>query len=59
MNIRCPRCKSMTIYSEENKSRPFCSERCRVMDTAAWADEEYTIPTSPDFSDFELNNLDS
>ncbi|SME89374.1 DNA gyrase inhibitor YacG [Pseudobacteriovorax antillogorgiicola] len=45
MNIKCPCCKNMTIYSPENLFRPFCSKRCQTMDTAAWAEEEYRIPT--------------
>jgi len=24
--------------------RPFCSERCKLLDLAAWADERYRIP---------------
>jgi hypothetical protein len=30
-----------------NPHRPFCSERCRVLDLAAWADERYRIPGDP------------
>jgi endogenous inhibitor of DNA gyrase (YacG/DUF329 family) len=36
---------------EQNPHRPFCSDRCRVLDLAAWADECYRIagePVSPD-----------
>ena len=43
--LKCPACKGESIYSIENKSRPFCSERCRTLDTASWADEAYKIPT--------------
>jgi endogenous inhibitor of DNA gyrase (YacG/DUF329 family) len=32
---------------EKNSHRPFCSERCRVLDLAAWADERYRIPGEP------------
>ncbi|MBP9764672.1 MAG: DNA gyrase inhibitor YacG, partial [Gammaproteobacteria bacterium] len=24
--------------------RPFCSERCRMLDLGAWADNRYSIP---------------
>jgi uncharacterized protein len=30
-----------------NPYRPFCSERCRLLDLAAWADERYRIPGEP------------
>ncbi len=41
---KCPRCKSETVW-EGNPDRPFCSEKCRLIDLGHWADEEYRIPT--------------
>ncbi len=46
--IRCPRCGAETIYGPENPSRPFCSERCRLIDLGKWADEEYRVPEKDD-----------
>ena len=43
MKIKCPICKNMTTW-EENPNRPFCSERCRLIDLGAWASDEYKIP---------------
>lgn len=43
MKIRCPICKKMTTW-EENPWRPFCSERCKLIDLGAWASDEYKIP---------------
>ncbi len=40
--IKCPRCRSLTEW-EGNDSRPFCSEKCRLVDLGQWANEEYTI----------------
>lgn len=28
----------------DNPFRPFCSERCKILDLGAWADEQYRIP---------------
>ncbi len=28
----------------ENRSAPFCSDRCRLVDLAKWLGEEYRIP---------------
>lgn len=42
MLIICPTCKKRTTW-EENPSRPFCSDRCRILDLGAWAAEEYRI----------------
>jgi len=41
--IRCPKCGKSTRYDETNKERPFCSQRCKVADTAAWATEDYRV----------------
>ncbi len=42
MQIKCPTCKKNTTW-EENPWRPFCSERCRLVDLGKWASEEYRI----------------
>ena len=44
MLVRCPQCGKETPY-QGNEYRPFCSERCKVLDLGAWADEDYAIPT--------------
>jgi endogenous inhibitor of DNA gyrase (YacG/DUF329 family) len=28
-----------------NQYRPFCSERCKMVDLGRWLNEEYVIPT--------------
>jgi uncharacterized protein len=43
--ISCPKCGQLTVFSESNPFRPFCSERCRLLDLGQWADEAYKIPT--------------
>lgn len=42
--VKCPYCGNETEYSG-NEHRPFCSERCKLLDFGAWADEEYNIPS--------------
>ncbi len=42
MKIRCPICKKYTTW-EENPYRPFCSERCKLVDLGRWASAEYRI----------------
>lgn len=43
MVVKCPTCGKETQY-EGNEFRPFCSERCKLLDFGAWADEEYNLP---------------
>ena len=32
------------VVSAENRWRPFCSERCRMIDLGLWASESYRVP---------------
>lgn len=42
--VQCPTCKKRVRWSEKLKSRPFCSERCRLIDLGEWATDKYQIP---------------
>jgi len=54
--VSCPYCKKLIEYNFDNKFRPFCSERCQLMDLGDWANENYKIPdNSPPNTDDELN----
>ena len=41
--VRCPVCKVETSWAE-NPHRPFCSERCQLIDFGAWTEGRYRIP---------------
>ena len=43
--IKCPQC-SQQIAWQDNPSRPFCSERCKLIDLGQWADESYRVSGS-------------
>lgn len=51
--IKCPQCGGPSIWDEKNESRPFCSDRCKLIDLGAWASEEYQIPASPSVDDLD------
>ena len=40
--VKCPGCGRETEY-QGNEFRPFCSERCKLLDFGAWADEKYAL----------------
>ena len=42
--VRCPQCGGAAEWSAANRFRPFCSERCRLIDLGAWASESYRVP---------------
>lgn len=43
--VSCPHCKAPASLEDTNLYRPFCSERCKLIDLGSWASEEYAIPT--------------
>ena len=45
--VPCPRCGTQKAYTPENRWRPFCSERCRVIDLGNWATEAYRVLQPP------------
>lgn len=42
--VKCPTCGKKVPWSEASSWRPFCSERCRLIDLGAWADGSHAIP---------------
>lgn len=44
LTFPCPRCGEASTW-EGNEFRPFCSERCKLIDLGAWASDEYKLPT--------------
>ena len=42
--VRCPQCGGDSPWTPENRYRPFCSERCKLIDLGAWASESYRVP---------------
>ncbi|MDP3743825.1 MAG: DNA gyrase inhibitor YacG [Methylotenera sp.] len=42
--VACPTCKQLAEFSPDNVFRPFCSNRCKLIDLGLWASEGYTIP---------------
>ena len=37
----CPNCKKPADMSPGNRFRPFCSERCQLIDLGAWVSGDY------------------
>lgn len=41
--VNCPTCSKEITWSKENHFRPFCCERCRLIDFGEWANERKVI----------------
>ena len=56
--VKCPRCGKEKEF-RGNEYRPFCSERCKLLDFGAWVDEEYNLPAeSTALSEEDLNDIE-
>lgn len=52
--LACPICGKAVIWSIENRWRPFCSERCKLIDLGQWATEKYRVPVAKTETDQPL-----
>jgi len=41
--VKCPTCDRLLEWSEDSPFRPFCSDRCRLIDLGAWLSDERGI----------------
>ncbi|MGI9228972.1 MAG: DNA gyrase inhibitor YacG [Gammaproteobacteria bacterium] len=42
--ILCPTCNKTTSSDRNNPCKPFCSEKCKMIDLGSWLSERYSIP---------------
>ena len=46
LQVSCPHCGRRHEW-QGNPFRPFCSERCKLIDLGAWLKEKHSIPGEP------------
>lgn len=44
LKVNCPTCKDIVVWDDNSHWRPFCSERCKLIDFGDWASERHSIP---------------
>jgi len=54
LSIACPTCKKKIIWEEQPTTRPFCCERCKLIDLGEWASEKNKIPGESINIEFDL-----
>lgn len=56
--VKCPQCGLLALYSPQNPARPFCSDRCKLIDLGEWASEGYKVPIQKhEYNEKELEQL--
>ena len=53
--VRCPQCGGQSQYSAQNLYRPFCGERCKMIDLGHWSAEEFRVPANPESTAGEVD----
>lgn len=43
LKVKCPQCDTVFEYYQ-SAFRPFCSERCKMIDLGHWFEETYVVP---------------
>lgn len=49
--VDCPTCGKKVPWNDTSPSRPFCSERCRLIDLGEWASEGHRISGEHTYTD--------
>ncbi|GEK48148.1 DNA gyrase inhibitor YacG [Bisbaumannia pacifica] len=57
LEVPCPTCHKKVAWSEANVHRPFCSERCKLIDLGAWADGSHRIAGEPAMDETEIDEM--
>ena len=55
--VQCPRCHQAVKWTLANRNRPFCSDRCELIDLGEWADEGHRIPGEQTYDDLLSEDL--
>ncbi|MDO8351122.1 MAG: DNA gyrase inhibitor YacG [Gallionella sp.] len=48
----CPHCGKESPWDTNNRFRPFCCERCKMIDLGKWADEEFRVALPQEEQEF-------
>jgi endogenous inhibitor of DNA gyrase (YacG/DUF329 family) len=57
--VSCPHCGKSVEWAPANRYRPFCSERCKLIDFGAWATEKYRVPVAEEHDAPESGDPDA
>jgi len=50
--VACPHCGKEHQWDLNNRFRPFCCERCKMIDLGKWASEDYRVAQPADEQEF-------
>lgn len=56
--VNCPTCEKKVVWNTESVHRPFCSERCKLIDLGEWASENHTIEGAENREALQFDEFD-
>lgn len=57
LEVKCPKCKKkFNYYSSE--FRPFCTERCKMVDLGHWFDESYAVASENPLTEEDIDKIE-
>jgi len=56
INVKCPSCKNTFSYYA-SEFRPFCTERCKMIDLGLWVTESYTVASNQPLSESDIETV--
>jgi len=59
LEVTCPTCKKTVAWSNESRWKPFCSERCKLIDLGEWFEENNRISDQQESAQEFLSPEDS
>jgi len=57
IKIKCPRCEKEFKYYD-SKFRPFCCEKCKMIDLGHWFQESYTVSSNEQLTDEDIDKIE-
>jgi endogenous inhibitor of DNA gyrase (YacG/DUF329 family) len=51
--VQCPQCQKPVTWDDTAEWKPFCSERCKLIDLGDWAEGNHRIADSKTQDDLE------
>ena len=55
--VCCPTCQKNVTWNDSQPYKPFCSERCKLIDLGEWAAEEKRIAGDPVYADLDSDSF--
>jgi len=62
MKVKCPTCQKAVEWNDQSEQRPFCSDRCKLIDLGEWASGGHAIPgkdLEEELMSEQINQLDT